>query len=335
MLAGLGALSACAFLSCGRVGGNPGADASPQAGADEQRSQTFFCFDTACSVGGLLSQELLDALVARCLAFDDTLSRTKPTSDIGRINAADGAPVFVEPETAELVAAALRYAQESDGLFDPTIGAVTELWDFHQQVVPSEEAVARALTHVGWRGAHVDEEACTITLDDPNARLDLGGIAKGYVTDVLVAMMAEEGVPSAYVNLGGNVAVLGPKADGTPWGIGVRDPFDETGEASIARVRATSGSVVTSGLYERSFEQGGRRWWHILDPRTGWPVETNIVSASIFAERSLDGDGLTKPLFMLDEAEALAFCEERGLDALLVRQDGTCLRTQGSAFELL
>ena len=323
------AAAATGLAACHALGGPDGEDQR------ETLQSSFFCFDTMCVIGGTMGREVLDQAVARCQGFERTLSRTLATSDVGRVNAAGGVAVAVQPETAELVSEALRYCEESGGLFDITIGAVSELWDFHEGVVPSQEAIARARPHVGWQRVRVDLAASTIALDDSDARLDLGGIAKGYVTDVVLAELAAAGVESAFVNLGGNVGVLGPKADGSPWGVGVRDPQDETGERSVAVVRTQGGSVVTSGLYERRFEQGGRDYWHILDPRTGYPAESDLVSASIYAPRSLDGDGYTKPLFMLGLEGALAFLEERGLDGLLIDDKGAIHTTVDSAFEVL
>lgn len=299
----------------------------------ETLQTTFFCFDTVCSVGGSLTQGVLDGVVALCEECEQLFSRTLATSDVGRINAAGSTPTQVDPRTIDLIEAALGYSEASDGLFDITIGAVSELWDFHEGVVPSDEALAAALPHVGWRGVEVDRAASTVRLADPDARIDLGGIAKGYVTDAVIDYLTTAGVTSAYVNLGGNVAVLGPKSDGTPWGIGVRDPFGGDAERSVALVHAEGGSVVTSGLYERQFERDGVRYWHILDPRTGRPVPSDIVSASLYTERSIDGDGYTKPLFMLGKDAALAFLEERGIDGLLISEEGGLHTTAGSAFE--
>ena len=309
------------------------AGCSSRATAPEQLQTTFFSFDTVCTVGGIMSQEVLDALVERCQWFEEHLSRTFATSDVGRINAACGAPVEVEPETAEVIRAALGYSRDSGGLFDITIGAVTELWDFSEGVVPDPADIEQALPHVGWEGVSVD--GTTVTLADPDARIDLGGIAKGFITDDLIARLVGAGVESAFINLGGNVAVLGNKPDGSPWGIGVRDPFDESGQSNYAMVRTSGGSMVTSGLYERQFEANGRRYWHILDPRTGYPVESHVVSATVFSERSIDGDGLTKPLFMMDEDQALAFLEDHGVQGMLIHEDGSAVMTDGAEFDLL
>lgn len=301
----------------------------------EQLQSSFLCFDTACVVGGVMSREQLDACVARCQGFEQTLSRTIATSDVGRVNAAGGAPVEVAPETADLIKRALAYCAASDGLFDITIGAVSELWDFHEGVVPSPARLEEALPHVGYENVQV--EGTIVTLADPAARLDLGGIAKGYVSDVLLDELEAEGVESAFVNLGGNVKVLGPKPDGSPWRVGVRDPEPGADEASsIARVELDGGSVVTSGLYERTFERDGRCYWHILDPRTGYPVETDLVSATIVSERSLDGDGYTKPLFMWGAERARAWAEEHPeFSLLLVGEDGARSMCPEGAFELL
>lgn len=299
-----------------------------------QIQTTAFYFDTVCTMGGLMDQDVLDEAVRMCDRFEQLFSRTIPTSDISRVNAAGGAPVAVDYRTVDLVRRALVYCEESDGLFDITIGSVSELWDFTKGVVPAKEQIEAALPHVGWERVRVEDE--TITLEDPLARLDLGGIAKGYIADQLIERFERRGVTSAFVNLGGNVKVLGTKADGTPWHVGVRDPEDETGTKVVARVATTGGSLVTSGLYERSFEQAGKRYWHILDPRTGYPVQTSLASASIFSEESIDGDGYTKPLFMLGIDEALAFVAAHpGVQALLVGQDGAIITTEASEFELV
>ena len=300
-----------------------------------QLQSSFFCFDTACVVGGMLTQEQLDSAVARCERFEQTLSRTIATSDVGRINAAGGDPVEVEPETAELISRALDYCRASDGAFDITIGAVSELWDFHEGIAPVPQQIAEALPHVGYENVQV--EGSVVTLADPLARLDLGGIAKGFVSDVILDELEAAGATSAYVNLGGNVKVLGAKPDGSPWRVGVRDPEAPADEGnSVARVSLEGGSVVTSGLYERQFEQDGRRYWHILDPRTGYPVESDLVSATIVSERSIDGDGYTKPLFMMGSEQALAWAADHpSLQVLLIEQAGERRMYPERAFELL
>ena len=299
----------------------------------ELERRTCFNFDTVCVIGTDAGSKTLDEAVALCERYESLLSRTITTSDVSRINGAGGAPVEVDAITSDLIARALTYCEESGGLFDITIGAVSELWDFTNGIVPSDEAIEAALPHVGWEGVAVDGNK--VTLRDPKARLDLGGIAKGYISDLLIDFLGNSGATSAFVNLGGNIKVLGPKEDGSPWVVGVRDPWDEGDQSVVARMSITEGSMVTSGLYERSFQKDGTRYWHILDPRTGWPVQTDIVSASINSYESIDGDGYTKPLFMLERHKALDFVQRhQGLQALLVDVEGNLWTTDDSDFEM-
>lgn len=338
-----GLLASPAFLSACRRGDgtdnqpkDPGQDGEPSLveSTDEGIQHSFFCFDTTCVIGGMMPEEVLHDAVLRCTELEMLFSRTFDGSDISAINTAGGAPVEVAPETAELISKALDYCEASGGLFDITIGIVTSLWDFHEGIVPDKVLVDDALPHVDYHQVHVDGQ--TVTLDDPYGMLDLGGIAKGYVADILIDLLAEQGVESAYVNLGGNVKVLGAKPDGSPWQIGVRDPtLDAEDAKSVARIALKGGSVVTSGLYERQFELDGKRYWHILDPRTGYPVESDLVSVTIVSAESIDGDGYTKPPFMWGSDEALAFLEDRGLECLLVDSKGGIQQTTGSSFELL
>ena len=298
----------------------------------EELSITLFCFDTVCMLRGVMEQEVLDGAAALCERYEQLFSRTIETSDVARINAAGGAAVDVAEETADLIAQALRYCEASEGRFDITIGAVSQLWDFHNEVVPDPAAIEEALPHVDWHAVRVD--GATVRLLDPLAAIDLGGIAKGWIADALISFFAERGVESACVNLGGNVAVLGTKPDGSPWRVGIQDPSSAEGEGLIARIEIAGGSVVTSGLYERSFERDGQRFWHILDPRTGYPVETDVESASIYAPASIDADGNTKTLFFMEPAEGIAYLESLGLAGLIATSGGDLIATSGSGFEL-
>ena len=164
--------------------------------------------------------------------------------------------------------------------------------------------------------------------------IDLGGIAKGYIADDLVRMLREGGGSQASLSLGGNVYVVGQSYDGDPWNVGVQDPNGADNDV-IATVEATDASVVTSGLYERGFEQDGVLDYHILDPKTGYPVETDLASASIKSERSLDGDAYSTILFLMgrDAALGLLNADDR-FSGILVDKDDVAVASDDSGFVL-
>ena len=291
----------------------------------------FFAFDTICTIKAYADESTLRQLYERCVYFDEHLSRQRQGSDIWNVNAAAGTPVQVAPETANLVLRSLAYCASSDGLFDITIGAATELWDFSEGVIPSQEALAEAVTHINWRCVSVENN--TICLSDPAARIDLGGIAKGYIADELAAMLRQAECPGALINLGGNVYALGNKSDGSPWTVGLQDPNNTTGSI-FGKLTASDASVVTSGLYERYFEQNGIRYHHILDPRTGYPVQTDLLSSTILSDASIDGDAYATILFLQGSKMAMETLEQTpGLEGLVFSDDGATRSTPAFVWE--
>lgn len=305
-------------------------------------SRDFFRFNTTNTISAATDDEaILDEAVAWCDRYELLFSRVDPASELFRLNHAQGRPTDVNPELAAFVETALSYCRRAEGLFDVTMGSVTQLWDFKHQGIPAADDVAAALEHVDYRGVAVD--GATVTLRDPLACVDLGGIAKGYIADGILALLRERGVEHALVNLGGNVAVMGGKPDGTPWRVGIRKPLPSNALPlldSFATVAVRDGSVVTSGVYERAFERDGTLYHHILDPRTGFPAQTDLLSATLVARTSLDADGFTTALIIMGADRALAFVEaDPALEAVLVTTDGDVLATSGIGeavpFELL
>ncbi|MDO5791152.1 MAG: FAD:protein FMN transferase [Coriobacteriia bacterium] len=332
------AMAAPAWLAGCSAGQNDGGDgAAADDGADsaayEVQSLTLFLFDTVIQISALCAPELMDRISERCQFFEDRFSRTKEGSDIWNINQAHGAPVEVSEETARCIEASLAYSEASGGLFDISIGAVSSLWDFVEGVKPDDDAIKEAVKHVDYRVISVD--GTTVTLADPDAMLDLGGIAKGFITDDLVSMLREAGCKSAMLSLGGNVYVLGESFRGDDWNVGVQDP-NGTANDVIASIPARDKSLVTSGLYERSFTVGDVLYYHILDPRTGYPVKTDLASASIVSDSSTDGDAYSTTLFLMghDKAMDLLNSDER-FSGLLVDMDDTATASDGSGFTLL
>ncbi|MDR0842243.1 MAG: FAD:protein FMN transferase, partial [Acidobacteriota bacterium] len=238
----------------------------------------FFAFNTFNRVTAYTDDmDALESVVKTCERFERLFSRTLPDSQICRVNTAGGSPVTVDPEVAAFIASTLTYCERSGGLFDITMGGVVELWSFSEQTVPERSAVSEALRHVDYRGIHI--EGTSVRLDDPHARIDLGGIAKGYIADELARQLKADGVASGIVNLGGNVIVLGEKPDGSAWRVGLRVPAPshaQGGGGHFASVLVRDCSVVTSGIYERAFTRDGVFYHHILDPKTGFPAVSDL-----------------------------------------------------------
>ena len=309
------------------------ADDDADSAAYEVQSLTLFLFDTVIQISALCTPELMDRISERCRFFEDRFSRTKEGSDIWNINQAHGAPVEVSEETARCIEASLAYSEASGGLFDISIGAVSSLWDFVEGIKPDDDAIKEAVKHVDYRTISVD--GTTVTLTDPDAMLDLGGIAKGFITDDLVSMLREAGCKSAMLSLGGNVYVLGESFRGDDWNVGVQDPNGAANDV-IASIPARNKSLVTSGLYERSFTVDDVLYHHILDPRTGYPAKTDLASASIVSDSSTDGDAYSTTLFLMghDKAMDLLNSDER-FSGLLVDMNDTATASNGSRFTLL
>ena len=301
---GLVVAGGAASLSLGACTAQGGGNASRDEMAPATSST--FAFDTYCAFT-VYGDDAAPALLAReCARYDALFDLYDPERDLARINAAGGAPCTVDPDTADVIARALDFCAQAEGRFDITIGAVSTLWDFTEGVRPTDEAIAQALAHVDWRGVTVDDTDPahpTVTLADPAAKLDLGGIAKGYIADRLCeTLRTKTDARAAALSLGSNIAYFGEKPDGTPWETGIRDPNDPGGSTVVDVVRTGTCSLVTSGLYERTFELDGVTYWHILDPATGMPVATDTASVTVCCPSSTQADALSTALFVAGSA---------------------------------
>ncbi len=305
--------------------------------AAEPLSRQMFMLDTTVSISlyDTDDESILDGAFELCSEYEQLLSRTIPTSDVYRINAADGAPVEVSDATAELIAIALEYARLSDGAFDPTIEPLTALWNITSDSphVPDADAIAQARALVDWTKLSLDGN--TVTLE-PGMGIDLGGIAKGYIADRIRDYLADSGVTSALINLGGNVLALGNKPDGAQFTVGVRRPFGASQTDIIGAYRVTDMSVVTSGVYERYFEQDGKLYHHILDADTGYPVDSDVYSVTILSPNSTEGDVLSTICFVLGVDKGLELVDSlEGIAAVYCMADGSLVFSDGAADDWL
>lgn len=282
-----------------------------------------YVLGTICTIslqdGG--SEAALQAVFARLKEIETRMSANRDGTEIAAVNEAAGrSPVRVSRDTLFVVKKALEYARISQGAFDPTIGPVVKLWNIglEGERVPEDREIRETLPLVDWSSVVLDERASTVFLPRPGMRLDLGAIAKGYAADETARILGERKVRAAVVDLGGNVLVFGKKADGSLWRVGVQNPFDDRG-SYLGIVGMGAGTVVTSGVYERFFEQDGKRYHHILDTRTGRPVESEIVSVTVIAPSSIDADGLSTTLFALGRERGLALVRTLpGVEAIYV-----------------
>ena len=304
----------CFFLICLTVLCLPGC-----ASMNPPISRQDFLLDTIVSVTlyDTHSQDILNGCMDVCRELDALFSPTKEGSDVYRINHAGGRPVAVDARTAELIRKSLEVSQLTSGAFDITIAPLVDLWDFKSQFprVPSQHQIDEALSLVDYRAVQV--EGNTVTLTNPKASIDLGGIAKGYIADRMRDYLLENGCQSAILDLGGNVYAMGKRTDGNNWTIGIRSPFDT--QSQIGTLTVSDRSVVTSGPYERYFEVDGKRYHHILDPDTGYPVENGLASVTILSDQSTMGDALSTACFVLGPSEGEQLIQSLDqIDALFI-----------------
>lgn len=301
-------------------------------------TKSGFYFNTVISITLYDSskEQLLEDCFDLAQTYENYFSNTIPDSDISRINASGGTPVTVHEETADLLKTGLSYCELSGGKFDLTIGQLSDLWDFSTKalleeatpsMIPSEEDIKAALATVDYHCIEIDGNEVTLT--NPDARLDLGAIAKGYIADQMKTYLNENGVTSGYINLGGNVLVLGPKADGSAYKIGIQKPFDETG-ASIAAVEVRDETVVSSGVYERCFTVDGILYHHILDTSTGYPYQNGLLGVTIITKNSVDGDALSTTCFALGLSDGMALIESLpDTEAVFITDDYALHKSSG------
>lgn len=298
---------------------------------DSSISKTGFYFDTVIKVTLYDSDDTdyLDGCFALADKYEKLFSTTIETSDVAKINASGGSPVTVSPETTELIREGINYGTLSGGQFDITIGNLSSLWDFSENpgIIPNADAITAAVSTIDYQNITLSEN--TVTLNDPNTAIDLGGIAKGFIADKMKAYLNENGIKSGIINLGGNVLTIGPKEDGSDYRIGIQKPFSDTGTA-LATVSISDGTVVSSGVYERYFEKDGVLYHHLLNPKTGYPYENDLTGVTIICSNSVDGDGLSTTCFSLGLDEGMKLIESLpDTEAVFITSEGEIHTSSG------
>jgi thiamine biosynthesis lipoprotein len=303
--------------------------------APVEETRTGFALGTVCSVSLFKNgkSEIYAKIFSRLSEIEAVMSANElpcgGISELGRINQNAGKQAV--SASAELIAVlqrALYFAEITGGAFNPAIGPLVKLWGIGTENarLPDENAIRNALALADYRDVEIDADRQTVFLKHEGMSLDLGGIAKGYAADEVVKILTEAGIRRAIIDLGGNIYAHGSKNKNQKWRIGVQNPLLSRGEY-LAAEEVADKALVTSGVYERFFEEDGIRYHHILDTKTGYPVAAGLLSVTIITANSTDADALSTSLFALGYEKSAALLPLfPGTEAVFVFEDATIKR---------
>ncbi|MBR3932580.1 MAG: FAD:protein FMN transferase [Clostridia bacterium] len=269
--------------------------------AEKKVSSTEFALNTVITITayGDKAQEAMDASFAEVKRIENLLSAYIDGSDISKINkSACDAPVEVSDETINVLTKALEMSQKTDGAFDITVKPLVDLWDIKSEnpKIPSEDAINTAKNLVGYKDVVIDGNR--VSFKKQGMKIDLGGAAKGYCADKVIEVLKSYGVKNALIDLGGNIYALGKNENGDNWRIGLQDPTSARGEHfSVEEI--SDKTAVTSGSYERYFEKDGKIYHHILNPETGRPADSGLISVTVISKNSFEADMLSTAVFVM------------------------------------
>jgi thiamine biosynthesis lipoprotein len=291
----------------------------------------FFAMGSDCGIhlqgeAGADAGTIAASAEAEVRRIERRYSRYRSDSDLARINrvAASGGSVDVDAETAGLITYAFACFAKSDGLFDITSGVLRAAWDFSVSRLPDQADIDALLPRIGLDKVKWSQGRLTFTY--PGMELDFGGLGKEYAADRAAEVCLELGARHGFVDLGGDIRVIGPQVDGLPWRIGIRHPRDRG--ALAAEVGLTGGALATSGDYERFIDVDGRRYCHILDPKTGWPAR-GLSSVTVMSDRSLIAGTLSTAAMLRGQAGS-AWLQKLGVRHIVVDDRGQCSGTEPS-----
>ena len=310
------ALLSAAFLLTGCSG----------APAQEPETATFFAMDTAMDFTVYGDAALLDEAETLIGSLEEQVSVTDEHSDIYAIDHTGSGSL--SGNAAELMEQALELCRRTGGALDISVYPIVRAWGFTtgSYQVPDEETIQSLLPLVDYTQIQYDAATGVVTLPE-GMEIDLGSVAKGYAGQLAAQMLRNSGVESALLNLGGNVQTVGAKPDGSPWQIGIKDP---KGEDAMMVLSIADQAVVTSGGYERYFEQDGQTYWHIMDPFTGHPADSGLISVTIVGDEGVVCDGLSTALFVMGLEKAADLWAQSGdFEAVFVTASGEVYITEG------
>ena len=287
---------------------------------------TFFAMDTVMDFTIYGESGLIDQSESLIASLESLVSVTDTGSELYAINQTGSGTLT--GKASSLMEQALEICRRTDGALDSSIYPIVRAWGFTtgSYQVPDEAEIQALLPLVDYRKIQYDAATGTVTLPE-GMEIDLGSVAKGYAGQLAAQMLREHGVQSALLNLGGNVQTVGTKPDGSPWQIGIKDP---QGEDAMMVLSVEDQAVVTSGGYERYFEQDGQTYWHIMDPSTGHPADSGLISVTIVGDEGVVCDGLSTALFVMGLEKAADLWAQSGdFEAVFVTASGEVYITEG------
>lgn len=282
---------------------------------------------------------VLEQAFDRIEKLENIISDEISSTEVSEINRKAGTePVQVSDELYYLIEKSIEYGDLSNGSFDITVGPLTNLWriGFSDARKPDQQEIDQVLPLIDHEKIQLNPEEQSVFLLEEDMQLDFGAIAKGYITDDICKLLADEGVTSAIIDLGGNIFVMGHRPTGDLWTVGIQNPFLARGEI-VGRIKVSDQSIVTSGIYERYLEVDGTQYHHLLDPNTGYPFDNEIAGVTIVSDASIDGDALSTVVFSKGLDQGLDFIESfDGAEAIFVTKDQKIILSSGlvDEFEL-
>ncbi|MGL5751437.1 MAG: FAD:protein FMN transferase [Paraclostridium sp.] len=285
-------------------------------------------------------EEILNKVFDHILEMENLVSINKEGTEVDNLNKNSGIkPVKMSEDSFNIIKAGVYYSKLSDGGYDISIGPLVKLWSIGlpEANVPSEEKIQETISKVDYSKIEINEGTREVFLKDKGMILDLGSIAKGYIADEVVKILKKEKVNKAIIDLGGNIYALGKKDETNDWKVGIQDPKSERGNV-IGAIKVSNKTIVTTGTYERFLEKDGAKYHHILNPKTGYPYETNIAGVSIITDKSIHADALSTLIFTKGIEDGLRFIEKlENTDAIFVTKDNKIYLTDGikDNFELM
>jgi len=298
----------------------------------EEPSKTeFFGMNTyiTFTAYGSGAEKALEEAEQKMLELEQTWSVTEEGSEIYQVNHSNGEAVTVSEETTEVIDYALSMAEDTDGALEPTIYPILQAWGFTtgKNRVPESTEIAELLDQIGYQKIILTENQIQLP---QGMELDLGAVGKGYAGDLVTELLKERGITSALLDIGGNIQAIGTRPDGTNWQLGIRNPF---GEGTLGVLAASDKAVVTSGNYERYFVgDDGKEYGHIIDPKTGYPVENELASLTIITQEGKQGDALSTALYVKGLEGAVSYWREHpDFDLIAVTDDGEIHLTENIA----